>query len=1623
MLRYLVPIALLIACKGDGTGSDSGPTTSLGVPEITTDPADSATSTEDVEVVILTDAEGGDGTYVISWLSAEGVSWTESTLAATATTKGETWTATVQANGPGGPGPGASASVEIVNSPPSLTDAHFDPSVPTIGTPLVCVPDGASDPDDDTVTFTYAWTVGGSAVSETTDTLAGTAFSSGDSIACTITPSDGEDSGDPVSVTGAATNSPPVGTTATIQPSAPASTDDLTCVAGAGTDPDGDTVTFTYAWTVDGTVVAGETTDTLAESHFIRDQSVVCTAIPFDGAANGVGIDSAAVVPSNGIPELTDIVINPNPPLASDVIVCTPTVSDPDGDALTLYYTWRVAGVILSEGEGADFLSPPGFAYGEDIFCEVSATDGTDTVSLISSPTFVGNSPPSVSDVSLSPTPSNALDPLLCQYGGTDDIDGHTVTVRYSWSVNGTVLTSETSDTLSAGSAVSGDEVICTITPNDGLEDGVPRSASQTLENAPPNAETIEITPSPAYATTALTCDATATDPDSDTVGFTYTWTVNSNAAGTGSTLAAGTAVQGDSVQCTATPNDGTEDGDAISTTVILLNTPPEITAPGLVATPSPAREGSSFTCAVGTTSDADGDNVSVDIRWTVGGTTVSGQTGPSLSDSYFAKGDAVVCWTTPSDASAAGTEQQSNSITVENSVPTMLAPSLSPSTATVSSSYTCAPGATNDADPTDTVNVEYRWTRNSTTVNGQTGSTVAAGVFLRGEAVQCHTTPTDGDDSGSEESSNSVTVQNTAPTLASASLSPTTAYETSTLTCTGGATADADGNTVSLAYRWTVNGSTIGASSSTLTGSSFSRGQTVACHITPNDGTDDGIEQSSNTVTIRNTLPVITAPSLGPSPAYEATSLSCAAGTTSDVDNDSVSVIYRWTRGSSTISGATSSGLTGANFNRGDNIACHTTPRDTESGIETSSNAITIQNTAPALAAVNLSPGSATTTTTLSCSPSGPSDADNDTVGYDYRWTRGGSTISGQTASTLASSQTASGQQIRCFVTPRDQGTSGSEVGSNTVTIQNTLPTVGAPTLAPTTAYETDTLTCTAGSTADADGETVNLAYRWTVAGSTVGVTTNTITGANFNRDQAVRCYVTPNDGNGDGTEQGSNTVTIRNSTPTGPNPTLSPTTAYETSTLSCAAGSGSDDDPGDSVSFTYRWTRGGSTLSGRTGSTLTNGYFAKGQSIRCFTRPTDGTASGTEKGSNTVTIQNTIPGTFSASVTPTSPQAQADDLLCSGTTSDVDGDTITYTAEWQWQNYAGTTATWSQGVENSGTSNRVNDAVNAGDIIAGRTYRCRLTASDGPGNRTTSWSGWRTVGSPPGCPGVYDGNNQVAGPYAAYGTCWYVAPPGDTCDATCGDLGVANVNGEERSSWADNCSAPGNDDVGTWFRTHGNPTNSSGTWSYGGSGMGYLIQNSYQTGKCLTTVPSGVGSFPGDNPPSSSVAPVCACGTSVAAWRRATTATATTFFSSGNYKGIVVRPSVEEWAFEVGADMSFPSTACTADWYIHENTGNDLDGPWTLKDRGQVNVTATGVRRYTSGPTTVRMLSSRTYAITWASTCTVQHQYGAPASMSPLNQLGLCFASSYGGYSGSFNPGSCAANPSTYDIHAKTY
>ena len=181
--------------------------------------------------------------------------------------------------------------------------------------------------------------------------------------------------------------------------------------------------------------------------------------------------------------------------------------------------------------------------------------------------------------------------------------------------------------------------------------------------NSPPEVTGVTLSPDPAFTDDVISVSASTSDADGDSVTLSYSWSVNGNAVSeTGSTLAGSTWFdKNDIIDVEVTPNDGTTDGTAVSSSSLTIsNSAPEIAF--VAISPSPLNNESIATCAASGWADADGDAEGYQYTWLVNGASLqvtSQSTGPFNAD------DVVSCTVTPNDGEQSGTPVASSDVTV----------------------------------------------------------------------------------------------------------------------------------------------------------------------------------------------------------------------------------------------------------------------------------------------------------------------------------------------------------------------------------------------------------------------------------------------------------------------------------------------------------------------------------------------------------------------------------------------------------------------------------------------------------------------------------------------------------------------------------------------------------------------------------------------------------------------------------------------------------------------------------------------------------------------------------------------------------------------------------------------
>ena len=506
-------------------------------PEVTavTIEPDPATNSDTLTCsAVATDPDGGTPALAYAW--SGGATGPTLPLTSVVAASGDTIACTATATDDAGATAVGTASITLTNRNPEVALA-IAPTAPTRLDTVTCTAT-VTEPDDDATTVAWTWTVDGAPVeaaspTDTTSTLA-SAFDVGDTVACTATADDGKTGVGTATATVTIENAAPVLTDAALLP-ATLYTNDTATASAAVTDPDGDSPTVTYAFSVDGTVVQDGPSPALDGAVFFdKGQSIAVVVTATDGT-DSASASAGPITVQNSLPSAPEVSIDATErcpdgwSLMADGVRCVDVIdtevtswyaanaecealsgtlasitsaednaqvlamaSDLIHDAIWIgfsdegsdgdwywvggeasgYTNWRTGGGHPPEPNGgtiencAEMYHPAGteptFAgFWNDSTCGATAHNGGYACQV------------------------DADDPeLICQVDTPSaDADGDSVTYTVAWDVDGLPFeAAETTDlpgdTVPAAALGSIETWTCTVTPNDGTGDGASASAT-----------------------------------------------------------------------------------------------------------------------------------------------------------------------------------------------------------------------------------------------------------------------------------------------------------------------------------------------------------------------------------------------------------------------------------------------------------------------------------------------------------------------------------------------------------------------------------------------------------------------------------------------------------------------------------------------------------------------------------------------------------------------------------------------------------------------------------------------------------------------------------------------------------------------------------------------------------------------------------------------------------------------------------------------------------------------------------------------------------------------------------------------------------------------------------------
>lgn len=426
---------------------------------------------------------GDEVTLEVRWtLDGDAVSELDDamTVPSARTARAQMWEATVVATDGVKRSEAEVVSLEVANTPPSVT-LTLDPTSPTSADDVVAsvVTD---DADGDEVTVAFEWYEDGEGTAESGDTLDASATTAGSTWTAVAIPSDQDGPGEDDAVEFTIGNSAPSVGAARVAPTRIFETTTLTCEGAGWSDADDDPPTYRYRWLVDGSTVS--TAASLTGEDFDRDQTVSCELTPIDAVSEGSPVVSAGALVRNSLPILTSGELVPEDPTTNSVLEgkAGPIIDD-DGDTAVVRYAWQVNGVDLMRPASYLDGSSGAFVKGDTVTAFMVAYDGTDYGPRLEFEVEIGNTPPTAPTVAI-----EVNEDLLCRITtpAADD-DDDALTYSATWTVDGVAFTGSltnihSGDSVSLDEVDSGEDWRCTMVADDGDDTGPGGTDTYTAE-------------------------------------------------------------------------------------------------------------------------------------------------------------------------------------------------------------------------------------------------------------------------------------------------------------------------------------------------------------------------------------------------------------------------------------------------------------------------------------------------------------------------------------------------------------------------------------------------------------------------------------------------------------------------------------------------------------------------------------------------------------------------------------------------------------------------------------------------------------------------------------------------------------------------------------------------------------------------------------------------------------------------------------------------------------------------------------------------------------------------------------------------------------------------------------
>ena len=386
--------------------------------------------------------------------------------------------------------------------------------------------------------------------------------------------------------------------------------------------------------------------------------------------------------------------------------------------------------------------------------------------------------------------------------------------------------------------------------------------------------------------------------------------------------------------------------------------------------------------------------------------------------------------------------------VVVSNNPPSASNVQLSPSSATSSDDITLT-YTFSDQDSGDTESgTTIQWSQNGAHQSQFDGMlTISSTSTSKGDNWQASITPSDGEDFGATVNSNTITVLNSLPSIASSAISPSNPTSANDLTASKIGEVDNDGDALTFEYRWYLNGvlqddlDDFSVVPSLATRADDSWEVEVRAH----DGEGHSPWVRSNPISVigdtSNNAPTVDTITVLPTNPKTLDTL-VVSSTSSDADMDSiVDTQYRWWKNGIMTSISTST-LDSTMTTKGDVWTVEVRVNDgTEWSLWSASSNLEILNTAPTLESATISMNEVATNENVTVAAT-MSDVDGDQTTTSIRWYLDGAIqLEYNNQATLPSSITNKGESWTAVVQADDGESTSSQSETLSVIILNSDP------------------------------------------------------------------------------------------------------------------------------------------------------------------------------------------------------------------------------------------------------------------------------------------------------------------------------------------------------------------------------------------------------------------------------------------------------------------------------------------------------------------------------------------------------------------------------------------------------